>query len=138
MTAPSRARAFPAVAGLSILLACAGAHAQRPDESTLARIEQLVGTAPCEADDQCRVAGLGSRPCGGPERHVAWSLVHTDAQALAELTARYAEQRRALHEASGRLGTCVVLAEPGSRCERPAQGGPGRCVLVPRAGASAR
>jgi hypothetical protein len=137
MAAPGRR--VRAVLGLSVaLVACAGAQALRPDEATLARIEPLVATAPCDADDQCRVAGLGSRPCGGPERHVPWSVARTDGRVLAELTERYAEQRRALHEATGRLGTCSILPEPGSRCERPAQGGAGRCVLVPGGGAAAR
>ena len=138
MTLRSRARRLRTAAALAVVVACAAAHAQRPDEATLAQIEQLVGTAPCDADDACRVAGLGSRPCGGPERHLAWSAAHTDARALAELTARYADQRRALHEATGRLGTCSILPDPGSRCERPAQGGAGRCVLVPGGGAAAR
>lgn len=133
-----RAPTCHAVAGLACALLCAPLQAQRPDEDTLARIQQIVGTARCSSEDQCRTVGLGSRPCGGSERYLAWSTVDTDARELAELAARYAEQRRALNEASGRLGTCQILPEPGVRCERPAASGAGRCVLVPGAGAQVR
>jgi cytochrome c553 len=140
VTLRSRARRLRTAAALAVVVACAGAHAQRPDEATLARIEQLVGTARCETERQCRAVGLGSRPCGGPERYLAWSVAETDERTLMDLAATYAEQRRALNEAIGRLGTCSILPEPGVRCEPAPSGGRGRCVVVPgtRGGAALR
>jgi hypothetical protein len=103
----------------------------RPDEQTLASIHALVGSARCQHDSQCRSIGIGANPCGGPEQYLAWSTIATDADELQKLVARYAEQRRKLHEQTGMSSVCVLLPEPAARCDRKGDDAAGRCVLVP-------
>lgn len=98
---------------------------------TLAQIRTLIGDAPCRGDAQCRVLPLGSRPCGGPESHLAWSTAATDQSALAALAGHYQDQRQREHQKSGRLSTCEVLPEPAVACVRAAADQVGRCVLQP-------
>ena len=105
----------------------------RPDEATLAGIQALIGSARCTQDSQCRSIGIGANPCGGPEQYLAWSILATDADALRTLVARYAEQRRKLHEQTGMASVCVLLPEPGVRCGRQGTDAADRCVLVPAA-----
>jgi hypothetical protein len=137
------ARAAPCTGGTiraaAALLACllgTTACAQppgRPDEQTLAAIHALIGSARCQDESQCRALGIGANPCGGPEQYVAWSSLATDADALQRLAARYADQRRRLHERTGMSSVCVLLPEPAVRCERRGADAEGRCVLAPPA-----
>ena len=128
---------LPAIPRLSALLfatlassACAQPPPAQPS-TDLARIIDLIGPATCADDNQCRVIGIGALPCGGPERYLPWSVSATDETALRDSAARYAEARRRHDESIGLASTCVVLPEPGVRCERSRADDPGRCVLVP-------
>jgi len=118
------------LAGTLGATACAQ-PAGRPDEQTLAAIHALIGSAGCQDQGQCRAIGIGANPCGGPEQYLAWSTFATDADALQRLAARYAEQRRKLHERTGMSSVCVLLPEPNVRCERQGGDAHGRCVLAP-------
>ena len=110
----------------------ASAAADDPGTKTLAQIEGLIGPAHCTSDLECRVAGIGARPCGGPESYLAWSTQTTPAEKLDPCLKDYAEQRRRWHAQSGRLSTCEFRAAPVARCL--SQGSqPARCVLVPQA-----
>ena len=73
----------------------------RSDQATLGRIQVQIGPPRCKEDSQCRVLGLGASPCGGPEQFLAWSIEGTDADALQKLAARYAEERKKVHERAG-------------------------------------
>ena len=97
----------------------------------MARIDQLIGQANCTSDEQCRVAGIGARPCGGPESYRAWSTQGTPAAELEQHLQDYARERQRWHEKMGLMSTCEFRAAPHVRCERPGQ--VGRCVLVPAA-----
>lgn len=98
-------------------------------------IQRLIGAAACRDDSQCRVLPLGSKPCGGPEGHLAWSTVGTDAHQLEALAARYTQARQARNQRLGLMSDCAIVPAPGVRCV-PAQGGPsgGRCQTVPGRG----
>ncbi len=84
----------------------------------LAEIDLLIGDAKCASDQQCRVAGLGSLSCGGPESYRAWSMASTDTKKLAKLLDAYATERQRFNEALGLMTTCEVKPVPTARCER--------------------
>lgn len=108
----------------------ASAAAGNAGERSLAAIEQLIGQVHCTSSVQCRVAGIGARPCGGPESYRAWST-HVTRAAELELQLRdYAHQRQRWHEKTDLMSTCEIRAAPHARCERPGKQ-VGRCVLVP-------
>jgi hypothetical protein len=121
------------------LIALAGAvfaHAAVPEprgqgpEQRSAQIAQLIGTAPCDDEAQCRVIGIGARACGGPQRYLAWSIAHTDEVALHRMVELDARASAKELEAAGINSTCVVLPVPGVRCLRPdGKDTGGRCVL---------
>ena len=118
----------------ALLFAATFACAQPPPvepSPDLTRIVDLIGSAPCSDDNQCRVIGIGTLPCGGPERYLPWSVSVTNDTALRDSAARYAEARRRYNEKSGLFSTCMVLPEPGVRCDRARADAPGRCVLIP-------
>ena len=104
-----------------------------PGAARLEQVRSIIGAARCSADSQCRVLGIGTRPCGGPESHLAWSTVRTDARALEAAARAYAEERQRWHEKSGLMSTCDVRPAPGVACRR--QGERARCTLLPRGSA---
>ena len=132
-----RERALFSAKALSALLfatLATSACAQPPPAQLspdLARIIDLIGTATCADDQQCRTIGIGALPCGGPERYLPWSVSTTNETALRDSAARYAEARRRHYESIGVSSICVVLPEPGVRCERSRADARGRCILVP-------
>ena len=111
--------------------ASTAAAAAEPGAATLAQIERLIGLAPCTSDQQCRVAGIGARPCGGPESYRAWSTQNTSAEKLEQCLRDHADERTRWHEKVGRLSTCEFRLPPLAQCLREGAQ-PGRCVLVPQ------
>lgn len=95
-----------------------------------ARIETEIGDAACDAANQCRTLPVGNRPCGGPERYVAWSGKRSDGARLAQLGTQYAAARKAENEREGLMSTCQLITDPGATCSA------GRCVLL-KGGAAA-
>ena len=89
------------------------------------RITVLIDDARCNNLVNCRVIGLGSRPCGGPEEYVAYSIWKTMVDEIGSLAAEYNFLREELGSAGGEAGICVVLPEPAVNCVNA------RCVTVP-------
>ena len=122
------------LAAAACVPACASGPASAPvvdaGATSLAQIERAIGAARCTADDQCRVAQIGSRGCGGPETHRAWSTLTTSAPALEALLQTHALERQRWRDKVGLLSTCEALPAPGAVCNRQGDGA-GRCVLVP-------
>ena len=92
----------------------------------LERIERAIGTAPCTSAQQCRTLPVGHRPCGGPERFLAYSSSHSDESALRSLGVELAAQQQKADTAAGRMSTCSVVVDPGATCNA------GHCVLNAR------
>lgn len=132
---PEPARALLAAA-LLLMAGSAGSSGGATD--TNARIVQAIGAARCNADSDCRTLGIGSRPCGGPERYLAWSVLDGDAKRLKSLAAMSEAEQRQQNEREGIASTCELRPDPGARCERPASPGAGRCVLKESAGSDRR
>jgi hypothetical protein len=123
------------VAGLLLLGAsAAGAATEQADVPSgaaaaasagplLARVHALIGSAACEADVQCRTVAIGHKACGGPEAYLAWSVLGTDADALAGAAAGYNAWRREAQATEGRVSDCQVIGDSGAVC-LPAPGSP--------------
>lgn len=105
---------------LLALASCSGL-AQR--DAPLREMDTLIGTASCSADAQCRVIGVGARPCGGPESYRAWSTLVTSEPALVAAAEAYATERREADRKIGAMSTCEILPEPTVSCIR------GACTL---------
>jgi len=89
------------------------------------RITIMIDGARCNNIVNCRVLGLGSRPCGGPEEYVAYSIWDTQVDEIRSLAAEYNFLREEVDAAAGIVGTCDVLTEPAVNCINA------RCVTVP-------
>ena len=124
------------------------AHSSEPnsEESLLQQqretITRLIGAARCDDDAQCRVIGIGSRACGGPQSYAAWSSTETNEAELKKVVDLNAAAEAKRQQALGIMSTCVVLPVPGVACRR-ADGmttGRGQCTLrqSPTGGAGVR
>ncbi len=89
------------------------------------RIAVMIEGARCNNVVNCRVLGLGYRPCGGPEEYVAYSIWRTQIDEVSSLAAEYNFLREEMEDAAGTVGTCEVLSKPGVNCVRA------RCVTIP-------
>ena len=126
---------LPALCALAFsLVACAGESSSLPrveaaasapkaepaprgDGVPLLRaIQSEIGTAVCDDDSQCRSAGVGMKPCGGPEAYLAWSSKVTDRTRLEALLAQHRDARRRENERSGVASDCRVTTDPGAVC----------------------
>lgn len=99
-------------------------------------IDALIGAADCTDVGQCRVIGIGSRSCGGPDSYRAWSTLVTDEQALVAAVAKHAADVERINQQTGRMSTCVIVPEPAVSCLRSPGASRGTCVLQtqPRSG----
>ena len=114
---------------VTIALANPPAHAAESDAEAVVRLRNelsaAIGDAKCRNLVNCRVIGLGVRPCGGPEEYVAYSIWDTDREQISILVSEYNLLKEDLMHDSDQVGTCEVLPEPGVDCIRE------QCVLVP-------
>ena len=80
-------------------------------------IKSRIGGALCSVDTDCRALPMGALACGGPSRHVPYSIRGTDEGALSRLSADH--QRLSAEQLAGQqaVGPCVALAEPVAVCE---------------------
>ena len=83
----------------------------------------LTGAATCAADSECRTVAVGGKACGGPTGYRAYSIQHADPAAVEALAKQEHELVMAEARASHRISNCLVLADPGARCEQR------RCTL---------
>ena len=108
---------------LGSLAACATEPTAVPPSgpALLARVHELIGTAACRSDSDCRTVAIGHKSCGGPEGYLPWSIQGTDAGALTRAAADYNTWRRAAQAADGRVSNCQFIGDPGAVCA-PAKG----------------
>lgn len=125
---------FTLAAGLS-LWACAGANSAAPDAA--AQVDRLIGQAACSRDDDCATIGVGAMACGGPQAYAAWSKTKTDVGALTEAVARQRSERERQIARTGEQSVCMVVPDPGARCNSAGPGVAGRCELRAPAGGGA-
>jgi hypothetical protein len=81
-----------------------------------AEIDALIGAGRCMNLVQCRVAPLGSKPCGGPAEYLVYSWISTDKVALETRIAEYNFLQEDLQRKDAAAGACVVTPEPVATC----------------------
>ena len=75
-------------------------------------IDALVSDAAGASIADCRYAGVGSKPCGGPWEIVVYSVSSTDSTALAEWLTAYNAFEAGMNERYGYVSDCSVPTEP--------------------------
>ncbi len=83
-------------------------------------IEALVGKAACGALEDCRFAGLGAKPCGGPWEYIIYSVA--DSAALAKPLAVYTAFEADMNQRYEYASDCSEPNEPMLACSA------GRCI----------
>jgi hypothetical protein len=87
------------------------------------RLDHMISdAASCTGDGECRSVAVGGKACGGPTGFRAYSANGADPKAVEDLASRERELATAEARASGRVSNCLMLADPGARCDQ------GRCV----------
>lgn len=76
------------------------------------QIRTMVGIARADSFDQCRLAAVGKRACGGPEYYIAYSTQETDEKTLQQLIDEYTQLRIEHIQATQEMSTCEVIPEP--------------------------
>lgn len=121
-------------ASIALLVGCGGpAEEPRTEpmtevEDTQARlagldqqIRSMIGMAYADSVEQCRLAEVGRRPCGGPDYYMAYSTAAVDESALLELIADHRKLQNSYQQQNDIVGTCEVIPKPvltlqGGRC----------------------
>jgi hypothetical protein len=119
---------FCLLAGLLALTAVVPGRAETDAEALLrlrGEIMDMIGDASCRNVVNCRVVGLGARPCGGPEEYVAYSIWKTLSEDFGNLVSEYNLIAEDLMFERDVAGTCVQLPQPAADCIND------RCVTVP-------
>lgn len=80
------------------------------------RLERLTENKECQQDNQCKVIGVGARPCGGPDQYLIYSTLHTDEKMLSYTNDRYQKLKKQQNEKLGMMSTCQMLTPPVSAC----------------------
>jgi hypothetical protein len=101
---------------LAWMLAVAGTAGAQDGAALAAAVRDLVGTAACTDDAQCRTLPYGAKACGGPQSWLAWSTLVSDEAALRKAAERFASWRREDLRASGTVSDCLLVADPGAYC----------------------
>jgi len=119
--------------GVLMAMAWAQAACSAPPGDLAAReaaqrraLDAAIGSPRCDSDAQCWAVPVGARPCGGAESYLPASRLTADAGKVRQAALALAGTRSAQHQASGRMGICMVLPEPAARCD----GASRRCVLT--------
>jgi len=80
------------------------------------RLERLTENKECQQDNQCKVIGVGARPCGGPDQYLLYSTLHTDEKMLSYTNDRYQKLKKQQNEKLGLMSICQMLMPPVSAC----------------------
>lgn len=87
-------------------------------------ITALIREPVCIGVEDCRVVGVGSKPCGGPWEYLVYSVMVTDSTELANETRQYNEAEQEFNERHDVVSTCDLLMPPALGCTN------NRCVAV--------
>ncbi|MBV2129165.1 hypothetical protein [Arsukibacterium indicum] len=84
----------------------------------------LIGDAKADDNSQCRVTGFGHKPCGGPERYIAYSTRDGKEAEILKKIAAYNAAAEAENMRLGRMSDCAVVPKPAVELSG------GQCKLV--------
>jgi hypothetical protein len=110
--------------GLTLSVVCAANSDVEAAAELRERIAAMTTSARCNNIVNCRVIGLGARPCGGPEEYIAYSIWDTKIDEIGSLAAEYEFLKEEISIDAGEVGSCEVLPKPDVNCVHA------RCVLV--------
>ena len=88
----------------------------------------LARTEGCTGSEQCRVAPLGHRACGGPRDYLAYCALTTDSAVLFGKLEEVARAEDAYQRANGVVSTCEMRLPPAAGLSG------GRCAATPPGG----
>ncbi|VAW57746.1 hypothetical protein MNBD_GAMMA07-280 [hydrothermal vent metagenome] len=81
-------------------------------------MNQLIGDAKCESNDQCQVVEFGSRPCGGPASYKAYSSLNTDVPLLLKTSKAHVGLSKKYNAIKNIVSICSVLTPPQVSCNK--------------------
>ncbi len=118
-----------------VLFSCSSDDGETDLDVQFNELVALSESVACEDSSDWRFAGLGSKPCGGPTGHIAYSIKIDTVDFLNKLN-DYNEAVRARNEREGRISDCAIEPSPsGIQCQ---DGKPvliyGACDLEPDSG----
>ncbi|WP_417658856.1 hypothetical protein [Pseudidiomarina sp.] len=76
------------------------------------QIRTMVSIPRADSLEQCKLAEVGKRACGGPEYYIAYSTQVTDEQVLQKLITEYTQLRVEHIQATQEMSTCEVIPRP--------------------------
>jgi hypothetical protein len=79
-------------------------------------IVEYIGTPYCSGEDDCRIIGAGSKPCGGPWMYLIYSASTVDEEHLQGLVSEHASYEDYMNMKYGYMSTCDVPAPPILEC----------------------
>ncbi len=91
-----------------------------PDNEKLAQlkadIETFAKNKACSNGNNCRVLGIGAKPCGGPSGFIIYSLTNTDEKQLITKVNEYTDFQRAYNDKNKLVSDCSLLQIPTVDC----------------------
>jgi hypothetical protein len=91
-----------------------------PDEQKLSQlkteIETFAKNKACSGGDNCRVVGIGSKPCGGPAEYLIYSLTNTDEKQLIAKVNEYNILAKAYNDKNPIVSNCIAEQPPTIDC----------------------
>jgi hypothetical protein len=127
-----RVATFTTIAAAFVLAACsmsatnaagpadpatsASSESPRSDSETVARLERealaLAHNDGCATADQCRVAPVGAKACGGPRYWITWCPATTDSAALFQKLDELRAAEQSYNQLHGVISDCSVVGPP--------------------------
>ena len=92
-----------------------------------AQLDAMIAkAAQCSTSSECRSVAVGGKACGGPTGYRAYSTRGADPVAVEALAKKEHELVMEAERAAHRVSNCMMLADPGAKCEanRCVTGGP--------------
>ena len=78
----------------------------------LAEIKAVIGKAEADQPAQCKIVGVGQKPCGGPATYLAYSTRDIDETAFLAQVAAYNELAKDFNQRSGMMSDCAIVPVP--------------------------
>jgi hypothetical protein len=81
-----------------------------------ADVETFAKNKACSNGDNCRVMGIGAKPCGGPSEYIVYSLTNTDEKQLIAKVNEYTDFQKAYNIKKQLTSDCSLLPIPTVDC----------------------
>lgn len=81
------------------------------------QLANLIENKGCDQNEQCKIVGLGARPCGGFERYEVYSTQHANQKLVETLANNITQQQKQQNKESGMVSICQHVSEPNAICK---------------------